>query len=292
LSLEFRDATDQDAQTIADLCNAYDCAVSPQPEVISAADVRMFARRESESKLVLDGEELVGFAYLQRRAGGRWDGDAYVHPNAFGRGVGTAIVEWFETRARELGSPETRVGILHADERAGCLLRARGFEAIRSFFRMVIELDSEPEPPAWPEGFEVAPLAPGEERELYQALEDAFVDHWGHTERTYEEWLATHELEPGLSFLVRAGDEVAAGALCKREFFGMGWVDVLGTRREYRRKGLGKALLRHAFRELHARGARLVGLGVDAENPTGATQLYERVGMRVASQADVYAKTL
>jgi len=127
---------------------------------------------------------------------------------------------------------------------------------------------------------------------MYQVLEDAFVDHWGHTERTYEEWLATHTIEHELSFLVRTGDEVAAGALCKRELFGMGWVDVLGTRREYRRRGLGDALIRHAFRELYARGARRVGLGVDSENPTGATRLYERVGMRVASAADVYAKSL
>ena len=58
------------------------------------------------------------------------------------------------------------------------------------------------------------------------------------------------------------------------------------------RKGVGDALLRHAFGELYRRGARRVGLGVDAENPTGATRLYERVGMRVAYQSDVYAKKL
>jgi ribosomal protein S18 acetylase RimI-like enzyme len=291
VTLEFREATEEDAQAAADLCNAYEHAVSSEPEVTSSEDVLMFWRRESEKRLVLEGGSLVGLAYLQRRAG-RWDGDGYVHPDAFGRGVGTAILDWIETRARELGSPETRIGILQEDERAGCLLRGRGFGWIRSFFRMEIELHAEPEPPIWPEGFEVAPAAPGEEHELYQLSEDAFVDHWGHTPRTFEEWLATHELEPGLSFLVRAGEEVAAGAFCKRELFGMGWVDVLGTRREYRRKGLGEALLRHSFRELYERGARQVGLGVDAESPTGATRLYERVGMRVASAADHYAKQL
>jgi hypothetical protein len=40
------------------------------------------------------------------------------------------------------------------------------------------------------------------------------------------------------------------------------------------------------------RGRRRIGLGVDAENPTGATQLYERVGMRASSQDDVYEKSL
>ena len=45
--------------------------------------------------------------------------------------------------------------------------------------------------------------------------------------------------------------------------------------------GVGEALLRRAFYDLHARGLRRVGLGVDAESPTGATRLYERAGMTV-----------
>jgi mycothiol synthase len=291
VTLDFREPTAEDAQAVADLLNAYELAVTEVPELVTEEDVLLFWRRESEARLVLDGEALVGFAFLQRR-GGRWDGDGYVHPDAFGHGVGTAIVEWIERRSSELGSAEARIGIACEDERAECLLRGRGFEPIRSFFRMVIDLDAEPEQPAWPEGFVVTALEPGEERDLYEVLEDAFVDHWGHTSRTYEEWLGTRVLEHELCFLVRAGGEVAAGAQCKRELFGMGWVDVLGTRREYRRKGLGDALLRHSFRELYRCGARRVGLGVDAENPTGATRLYERAGMRAVSQADVYAKTL
>jgi mycothiol synthase len=292
VSLEFREPTVEDAGAVADLLNAYELAATELPELVTEEDVLLFWRRENEARLVLDGEALVGFAFLQRRRG-RWDGDGYVHPDAFGRGVGTAIVEWIERRSRELRSPEARIGIAAEDERAACLLRGRGFESIRSFLRMVIDLGAEPEPPSWPDGFAVTPLAPGEERELYQVLEDALADHWGHTKRTYEEWLGTRVLEHDLCFLVWAvGGEVAAGAQCQRERFGMGWVDVLGTRREYRRKGLGDALLRHAFRELYRRGARRVGLGVDAENPTGATRLYERAGMRAVSRADVYAKTL
>lgn len=287
----FREARKEDAEAVADLCNAFERAVAAEPEVVSADDVLRFWRRESERRLVLDGGALVGFAFVQRR-GERYDGDGWVHPDAFGRGVGTAIVDWIETRSRELGSPEVRIGILHTDERAGCLLRRRGFDPIRSFFRMVIELDEEPEPPAWPEGFDVATLVPGEERVLHEVLEEAFEDHWGHQYRPFEEWIDARALEHELCFLVRSGNAVAAGAECKRQLFGMGWVDVLGTRREYRRKGVGDALLRHAFVELYRRGARRVGLGVDAENPTGATRLYERVGMRVASQADVYAKKL
>ncbi|HZT45198.1 MAG TPA: GNAT family N-acetyltransferase [Gaiellaceae bacterium] len=290
-TLEFREAAEHDVERVVELCNVYERAVAEEPEILSAEDLLRWWRRESERRLVVDGEELVGFAYLQRRHE-RWDGDGWVHPDAFGRGVGGAIADWIEARAQALGSPEVRIGILRADGRAACLLRGRGFEPIRTFFRMVIDLVAEPAQPEWPEGFTVVSAEQGDEHELYEVLEDAFVDHWGHASRTYEEWLATHEIEHELSFLVRTGDATAAGALCRRELFGMGWVDVLGTRREFRRLGLGEALLRHAFRELYRRGARRVGLGVDSENTTGATRLYERVGMRVAAASDVYAKKL
>jgi mycothiol synthase len=291
VKLEFREPTEQDAQSVADLICAFDDALQDDPEHVSRRDVLDWWRREGEARLVLDGETLVGFVFLQRR-GERYDGDTFVHPDAFGRGVGSAIVDWVETRSRELGSPEARIGIFREDERAACLLRGRGFEPIRSFFRMVIDLEEEPPAPDWPDGFQVTPISAEEERDLHEVLEDAFADHWGHTHRPFEEWIRVRRLEHDLCFLVRRGDELAAAAECKREQFGMGWVDTLGTRRKYRRRGIGEALLAHAFRELYARGARRVGLGVDAENPTGATRLYERAGMRVASSADVYAKTL
>ena len=61
-------------------------------------------------------------------------------------------------------------------------------------------------------------------------------------------------------------------------------VGILGRRRD---RGL-----RHAFRELHGRGERRVLLGVDSENPTGATRLYERAGMHVEEEAVVVEKEL
>jgi ribosomal protein S18 acetylase RimI-like enzyme len=50
--------------------------------------------------------------------------------------------------------------------------------------------------------------------------------------------------------------------------------------------------LLQAFKEFHARGFREVGLGVDAASLTGATRLYESVGMRVTAQFDIYEKQL
>jgi ribosomal protein S18 acetylase RimI-like enzyme len=64
------------------------------------------------------------------------------------------------------------------------------------------------------------------------------------------------------------------------------------VRRPWRKKGLGLALLTHSFGEFYKRGMKTIGLGVDASNPTGATRLYQRAGMTVASEFLTFEKEL
>jgi ribosomal protein S18 acetylase RimI-like enzyme len=73
---------------------------------------------------------------------------------------------------------------------------------------------------------------------------------------------------------------------------GIGWISTLGVRRPWRKMGLGLALIRHSFGEFYKRGTTIIGLGVDASNPTGATRLYQRAGMYVASEFVSYEKEL
>jgi len=72
----------------------------------------------------------------------------------------------------------------------------------------------------------------------------------------------------------------------------MGWIATIGVRRPWRKQGLGLALLLHSFGEFYKRGKTTIGLGVDASNPTGATRLYQKAGMRVASEFVTYEKEL
>ena len=71
-----------------------------------------------------------------------------------------------------------------------------------------------------------------------------------------------------------------------------GWVGILGVLREWRRRGIGRALLLHAFHEFKRRGLPRAGLGVDAESLTGANRLYESAGMHVVRQLDFFEKQL
>lgn len=129
---------------------------------------------------------------------------------------------------------------------------------------------------------------------MFEAVEDAFRDVWNRPRGTFERFAGltrTEVFDPALWFLAMDGGEIAGMALGK-VIFGEGWVDVVGVRRPWRSRGLGLAMLRHAFAEYHWRGVEKVGLSVDAGSVTGAPRLYSRAGMHVASEYVVYQKEL
>jgi ribosomal protein S18 acetylase RimI-like enzyme len=252
----------------------------------------------------LDGR-LAGVAQLLDRRGARFIGDAYVHPELTGRGVGARVLELLETRSRELegewpddGRVVLQAANLVGDDRAPELFRARGFTYARSFFRMVVDI-REPHPaPGWPEGMELRPFdVERDGRAVHAAVEEAFAHEWGHVAQPYEAWreraYVIPRIDPALVPVVWDGDEVAAFSLNYPKRNGdWGWIGTLGVREGWRRRGLGLALLRESFARFRETGETTVALGVDADNPTGATRLYERAGMGVLWQADVWEKEL
>ena len=252
----------------------------------------------------LDGR-LAGVAQLLDRRGARFIGDAYVHPELTGRGVGSRVLELLESRSRELEPdwPDTGRVVLQAahlvgDDRAPALFQSQGFVRARSFFRMVADVGREHPDPEWPEGLEVRRLDLDRHgRALHAAQEEAFAHEWEHVAQPYDAWLQRAfelpRIDPSLVPVVWDGDEIAAFSLNYAKRNGdWGWIGMLGVREGWRRRGLGLALLRESYRRFRGTGETTVALGVDTENPTGATRLYERAGMRVLWQADVWEKEL
>ena len=224
-----------------------------------------------------------------------------LHPEHGTVDLGHVLLAGAEDRAAELAAPGAVLDApcSSADERARSLFEGRGYRLVRHSFRMVADLDDEPPPPQWPEGFELRPFEAERDGEaVYEADMDAFADHWGFTRTPYEDWrrwFLDDRLDPELWFLAYAGDEIAGFCLCRPHESAdpdMGWVSVLGVRPPWRRRGLATALLLHAFGEFRRRGRARVGLGVDAENTTGAVALYERAGMQVARRSDTWEKAL
>ena len=145
--------------------------------------------------------------------------------------------------------------------------------------------------PSRPSGRPASPCAPRARRTddetVYETDMEAFADGWDFSRMEYSAWrrwtVESPRFDPSLWYLAEEGGEVAGICLCSPHRSGdpaWGWVDTLGVRKPWRGRGLGTALLRHAFRELHGRGMRRVDLDVDTENSTGAVRLYERAGMR------------
>ena len=71
-----------------------------------------------------------------------------------------------------------------------------------------------------------------------------------------------------------------------------GWVSALGTRRGFRKQGLGRAMLLAGMEQLKAAGMEKAVLEVDAENPSGAMGFYESVGFCKFRTDVVYVKQL
>ena len=167
---------------------------------------------------------------------------------------------------------------------------------MRRFYGMAIELAGPPPEPVLPEGLTLDVFRSADGHAFHAALGEAFEDHWEHHPIPYEQWWEEKQRAPGfdptLWFVVRDGDELAATVRNDPDREGGGYVGALGVRRRWRGRGLGRALLLQTFGEFHRRGVNRVTLGVDAESPTGATRLYESVGMTVESETAVFEKAL
>jgi mycothiol synthase len=237
---------------------------------------------------------------------------AAVHPDQRGQGIGTALCRWIEERCRQalarlpVGTSATVLQqVASTDRAARDLLIAQGYRVARHSFRMVLEMDASPAAPLDPEGIVLRPLVrETEAKALVQALREAFRDNWGYVERPfeveYERWMNLLDREDGAEtaryWLVAVDGSEIAGFALSRPRAGENPEDaslyVVGVRPAWRRRGIALALLQRTFRALYQGGARRVRLEVDAQNRTGATRLYEKVGMRLESRDDFYEKQL
>jgi GNAT superfamily N-acetyltransferase len=265
----------------------------------------------AESTRVVESEngDIIGYAEV-------WDISkphvtkyawAVLHPELWDDDIFNAMLRWVEKNARgriALAPEDTRVVIKHGlasvDQQRKKALEANGYQKVRAFLRMVIDLEKAPSAPVIPAGLQIVPIDLDTELEkAVRAMEDGFADHWGHVARPVEELLAEwrHHIEnnkdfdPSVWFLAKDGDEIAGVCRCSNKTVedpDMGWVNQLCVLKAWRRQGLGMALLKHAFGEFHRRGKKRAGLGVDSTSLTNATRLYEKAGMQMDRQYDTY----
>lgn len=151
--------------------------------------------------------------------------------------------------------------------------------------------------PSLPSGFTLQQLSylPLCDRQLQAWVElfnESFIDHWNHHDLTVETakyWLFNNpHCQPKFNLIAVASDGTFAGFCVgyinqkenARSGRNEGWIKLLGTRRGFRKLGLGRAMLLAQIKQLKTAGVEEVKLGVDAQSLTSATRLYQSVGFQ------------
>lgn len=263
---------------------------------------------------IFDGDRLVAMAWIQRGSTAEeahWmRADGAVHPDYRDRGLGTRLVRWQDELAPRVhekyfpGRPlEVTARLAGTNTRAHDLFAAEGYEPIRWSCQMRRPADA-PEPDAeLPSGLEIEPLTPAVAEELRHAHNEIFADHfrgapW--TAEAWQAWISQEKIRRDLSFLLRdpaAGNTIAGFVVSSHVAADDPAPDapdlhlnIVGTRRTHRGRGVASGLIAHIVRSSRKRGFATYSLGVDAENPTGAVGVYERGGFAVEKKYVLYNK--
>lgn len=222
--------------------------------------------------------------------------------------LGGPLLDWTLRRVRERVSAEGRepakvfTGSYLQEARQRALLEAAGFAAERLYWRMSIELAGRPPRPPLPSSMTLRrlDLADDDDRRLAHRLhEEPFTEHHGYQPESYDHFWERHPadspvLDPSMWWVAEVDGE-PAGMLRgseTRASEGGGYVASLGVLAQHRGLGVGKQLLHESFDQYEAKGRTWVSLGVDSENATGATRLYESVGMRPTATVVQYTRQL
>jgi mycothiol synthase len=233
----------------------------------------------------------------------------HMHPDYRKLGIRRAMLRWLENRFREVAAGHQTAGskIFQAfgsntETDWTSLLESEGYSAIRWGYLMHRSLNEAIVPHALPEGLEVRPVREEDVLTIWHAAEEAFRDHWGHGEWKEEylaEWRESPTFQPHLWQVAWDGDEVTGTVLTrvdeaenveyKRK---RGYTETICVRKPWRGRGLAKALITRSLFQLKEMGMTEAAHGVDAQNATGALQLYEGLGYRPIRTWITYRKPL
>ncbi|TCC25564.1 GNAT family N-acetyltransferase [Kribbella speibonae] len=258
------------------------------PDQVAADLQRPLITLDLDTRVVEANGEIVAWAWVH---GGR-RAQVDVRPSYVGLGLGTQLLDWAEARAREHGSDWLAQTVDDADEAGTALLRARGYDVLAT--NWLLERPVSGAAPTLPDGVTLRPCAPGDERAVHQVLQDAF-DEWQPRRHEYDEWagmtIERSSFDPELSPVAVAGDEIVGAAISLDLADSPdGYVDQVAVRRDFRGRGLARALLTYAALGAGRRGKETLTLWT--HSGTGALAMYQRLGMSVRRSTTVYRTAL
>lgn len=228
------------------------------------------------------------------------EGWACVHPSYRGQGLGSALADWVERTALAVASPGVQAVFHHtipaADREAAAILRARGLRHVNTSWHMRTPLDPSSVAGPVPAGVTIrTSRLPEDEVAIHDTLVRAFEGSFGWSfvplDRFWSDARADPAFTPDRILVAERGGGVV-GVSWQGVEPPIGWIFELGVRPEAQRKGIGRALLRHALADLSRRELPFAQLNVDSGNPFGAVDLYRSVGMEVHREWWTFGKPL
>jgi GNAT superfamily N-acetyltransferase len=233
-------------------------------------------------------------------------------PNWRSEAIRWALVQWIESRLRRIAEahPMNRIKLLQTSSAHGAsgladFLKKHDYAPVRFGQEMIRpDLDDIPNFPL-PDGIQIRPVLPEHYRLIWEASNEAFIDHWGFsqpTEKDYDYWLNDKiTFQPDLWQIawdiktdqiagqVRTFIYHAQNVKFNRQ---RGDTEFISVRRPWRKRGLARALICQSLRTQKAQGMTESMLGVDSENLSGATRVYRDCGFRVFRTNTLFRKPM
>ncbi len=266
-----------------------------------------FVAEDDRGQIVAFGAVYLKHEELESGFGARLS----VHPIYRGRGLEDRLLNRLIERAQERLPQITAENVYFStfthsayQEKLRALERAGMNEVRRSWMMRCSRLDNLGAA-NFPPAFLIRNFRRGEDdEESRDALNAAFRDHWSHADESAERWQHFLNLERYRPDLTVIAEDTRSGRIAgfchivvnelENQRLGRqrGWIDILGVRPEYRKQGLGEALILQGMQNLRDARMQEAALWCDSENLTGATRIYFRVGFQVAQTWSIHLKYL
>lgn len=253
-----------------------------------------------DCRIAIVDTEIVGWILIRHTPSGAWleravlDGN--VDPLHRGTGIGTQLMTWgveqASNRLRGIDNDLPKFVRTYAYEQIADLQRLvsrLGFVPVRWFEELLLALEALP-PASSPSGVTIIPWPDDRDEELRHVKNASFADHWGSIPISAEDWGSGVNGFGSRLDLSFAATDSATGALighclnkhypADEELLGRrdGWIDNLGTLREWRGRGIASSLIAHSLNAFAEAGFSHASIGVDTDSPTGASRLYRSFG--------------
>ncbi len=176
-----------------------------------------------------------------------------------------------------------------------------GMKDVRHGYVMIYDQNAPPPDVPLPEGmrYEHTVFKEASDEIIKQFVEgfnDSFFDHYNFSSVPVDRFIKARDTdrEPARITFAKEGDNIVGVLLVeestiynKENGTKVGWADILGVMSQYRKKGVGRALLSNGMKWILDQGMDTIYLGMDAENAK-ALDLYTSLGFKVEQEGISY----